>query len=58
MIYHRIEMVRMTFQELAADEAKRVEFRNALNEYGKGDWELVQLQEVNQELLVFLKKKT
>ncbi len=58
MIYHRIEMVRMSFQELAADEAKRAEFRNALNEYGKGDWELVQLQEVNQELLVFLKKKT
>lgn len=57
MTYNRIEIVNVTFEQLAADETKRIEFKNALNEYGKGDWEAVQLEQIGQAMLVFMSKK-
>ena len=57
MTYNRIEAVNITFEQLAADDAKRTEFKNALNEFGKGDWEVVQLQQVGQTMLVFMSRK-
>lgn len=56
MIYNRIEIVNVTFEQLAADEAKRAEFKTALNEFGQGNWQVVQLQQIAQAMLVFLSK--
>jgi len=57
MIYNRIEVVNVDFQQLASDDAKRSDFVDALNEYGKNDWEIVQVQQVGPAMLVFMKKK-
>lgn len=57
MTHNRIEVVHITFEQLATNEAKRIEFKNALNEFGVGDWEPVQFEQVGQTMLVFMSKK-
>ena len=57
MIYNRIEVVNISLAQLATDEAKRTEFKIALNEYGKSDWEPVQFEQVGQALLIFMRKR-
>lgn len=55
---HRIEVINLTFAELAANPAKRVELTKALNAHGDNGWQAVHFEQVDNALLVFLVKET
>jgi hypothetical protein len=57
MIYNRIEVVTLTFDQLASDENKRLELKKALNLYGENGWRPVQFQQVGQSMLIFMAKE-
>lgn len=53
---HRIELVDLTFAQLAADEAKRNQLTDALNKFGDSGWSAVHFEQVGNNLLIFLVK--
>jgi len=58
MISHRIEVLNITFAQLAASEAKRIELKQALDAHGQNGWEAVHFQEAGPVLLIFMVKRS
>lgn len=54
MKYHRIELVDVTFAELANSEDKRIKFKQALDKHGENGWSAVHFEQVENRMLVFM----